>query len=205
MLTVHVDQHDDHMYTRAIFFLYIKIVLAITQLNANISLIFGFLYSLVHAFEDYFGSLEQESIRDNFVIIYELLDEMCDFGYPQITDTNTLHNVICIKEKYRLQLQNDAIKASKAIESVTGQVPWRNRDCKYKKNEVFLDCVEKLNLLINTDGTVLQSEIYGALKMKVYLSGMPELKLGLNDKIMMENKKRRKSTKTVERIRTKNE
>ena len=175
-----------------------KIVMAITRLNSNISLIFQFINSLIKVFEEYFGELEQESIRDNFVIIYELLDEMCDFGFPQITDAKTLQNFICIKEKHRLQLQLDIGKASKVVQSVTGDVPWRTRDCKYKKNEVFLDCIEKLNLLINSNGTVLQSEIIGSLKMKVYLSGMPELKLGLNDKIMMESKKRRRSTKTVE-------
>ncbi len=32
-------------------------------------------------FNEYFKELEEESIRDNFVIIYELLDEMMDFGY----------------------------------------------------------------------------------------------------------------------------
>ena len=40
--------------------------------------------------EEYFGELEEESIRDNFVITYELLDEVMDFGYPQISDTNIL-------------------------------------------------------------------------------------------------------------------
>lgn len=34
--------------------------------------------------------MEEESIRDNFVIIYELMDEMMDFGYPQTTDTKLL-------------------------------------------------------------------------------------------------------------------
>ena len=34
--------------------------------------------------------LEEESIRDNFVVIYELLDEFMDFGYPQTTDTGVL-------------------------------------------------------------------------------------------------------------------
>ena len=28
--------------------------------------------------------------RDNFVICYELLDEMVDFGYPQTTDAQIL-------------------------------------------------------------------------------------------------------------------
>ena len=34
-----------------------------------------FLYKFVSVLKDYFGTLEEESIRDNFVIIYELLDE----------------------------------------------------------------------------------------------------------------------------------
>jgi AP-1 complex subunit mu len=33
---------------------------------------------------------------------------------------------------------------------------------------------------------VLHSEIIGAVKMKSMLSGMPELKLGLNDKLLFE-------------------
>ena len=41
-------------------------------------------------FEEYFKELEEESIRDNFIIIYELLDEMMDFGYPQTTEAKIL-------------------------------------------------------------------------------------------------------------------
>jgi hypothetical protein len=39
---------------------------------------------------EYFKELEEESIRDNFVIIYELMDEMMDFGYPQTTESKIL-------------------------------------------------------------------------------------------------------------------
>jgi hypothetical protein len=41
----------------------------------------------VQVFSEYFKELEEESIRDNFVIIYELLDELMDFGYPQVSHT----------------------------------------------------------------------------------------------------------------------
>jgi hypothetical protein len=44
--------------------------------------------------EEYFGELDEESIRDNFVITYELLDEVMDFGYPQISDTNILKECV---------------------------------------------------------------------------------------------------------------
>jgi len=49
---------------------------------------------------------------------------------------------------------------------------------------VFLtSCV----LQVSVKGQVIRSEICGAVKMKVYLTGMPELRLGLNDKILFEN------------------
>jgi AP-1 complex subunit mu len=44
----------------------------------------------VQVLTSYFEELEEESIRDNFVIIYELLDELMDFGYPQFTETQIL-------------------------------------------------------------------------------------------------------------------
>ena len=44
----------------------------------------------LQVFTEYFKELEEESIRDNFVIIYELLDELVDFGYPQFTETKIL-------------------------------------------------------------------------------------------------------------------
>ncbi|PIO66496.1 adaptor complexe medium subunit family protein, partial [Teladorsagia circumcincta] len=49
----------------------------------------------------------------------------------------------------------------------------------------------------NANGTVLQSEIVGCVKMRVYLTGMPELRLGLNDKVLFEGSGRGKS-KSVE-------
>ena len=44
--------------------------------------------------KEYFRELEEESIRDNFVITYELMDEMMDFGYPQISEAKILREYI---------------------------------------------------------------------------------------------------------------
>lgn len=80
--------------TRQVQYLYIKhnnlYVLAITKRNSNAAEILLFLHKIVEVFTEYFKELEEESIRDNFVIIYELLDEMMDFGYPQTTETKIL-------------------------------------------------------------------------------------------------------------------
>jgi AP-1 complex subunit mu len=45
---------------------------------------------------EYFKELEEESIRDNFVIIYELLDEMMDFGFPQTTESKILQESVLL-------------------------------------------------------------------------------------------------------------
>ena len=70
--------------------------------------------------------------------------------------------------------------------ALTNAVSWRTEGIKHRKNEIFLDVIEKLNLLVSSNGTVLHSEIMGSIQMKSFLSGMPELKLGLNDKLMFE-------------------
>lgn len=40
---------------------------------------------------------------------------------------------------------------------------------------------------VSANGNVLRSEIVGSIKMRVFLSGMPELRLGLNDKVLFDN------------------
>ncbi|KEG04325.1 AP-1 complex subunit mu-1, putative [Plasmodium vinckei vinckei] len=153
-------------------------ILAITKKNSNATLIITFLYKLIQVLKDYFKVLEEESIKDNFVITYELLDEMIDNGFPQLSEVKILREYIKNKA-HQLTVKN--IKIPSAI---TNSVSWRNEGIKYKKNEIFLDVVESLNIIISSNGTVLRSEIMGCLKMKSYLSGMPELKLGLNDKLL---------------------
>jgi len=45
-----------------------------------------------------------------------------------------------------------------------------------------LDVIEKLNMLISANGNVINSEIVGKVVALSHLSGMPECKLGINDK-----------------------
>ncbi|CAH2273078.1 AP-1 complex subunit mu-2 isoform X2 [Pelobates cultripes] len=178
-----------------VHFLWIKhsnlYLVALTNKNANASLVYSFLYKVVEVFTEYFKELEEESIRDNFVIVYELLDEVMDFGFPQTTESKIL-------QEYITQQGNKLETAkSRVPTTVTNAVSWRSEGIKYKKNEVFIDVIESVNLLVNTNGSVLLSEIVGTVKLKVFLSGMPELRLGLNDRVLFELTGRNKN-KTVE-------
>jgi AP-1 complex subunit mu len=166
-------------------------LLALTKRNTNAAEILLFLHKIVEVFTEYFKELEEESIRDNFVVIYELLDEMMDFGYPQTTESKILQEYIT-QESHKLEVQ------ARPPIAVTNAVSWRSEGIRYRKNEVFLDVVESLNLLVSSNGNVLRSEILGAIKMKCYLSGMPELRLGLNDKVMFETTGRATRGKAIE-------
>ena len=73
---------------------------------------------------------------------------------------------------------------------MTGAVSWRRADIKYKKNEAFVDVVENVNLLMSAKGTVLRADVDGQILMRAYLSGMPECKFGLNDKLVLDKAER---------------
>lgn len=55
--------------------------------------------------------------------------------------------------------------------ALTNAVSWRSEGIKHRKNEIFLDVIERLNLLVSSNGTVLHSEIIGSIQMKSFLSG----------------------------------
>lgn len=166
-------------------------VVAVARGNPNVVLILTFLHKLKVVFEQYFKELEDESLRDNFVITYELLDEMMDFGYPQITEVKVLQEFIKT-EAHKLATQTSTKKKVDKLTDVmvptaaSNVVSWRPEGIKHFKNEIFLDVIEKLNILVSANGTVLSSEIIGRVRMRSYLSGMPECKLGLNDKDLFE-------------------
>ena len=118
-----------------------KSVLALSKRNSNASEIIIFLHRLTQVLVEYFKELEEESIRDNFVIIYELMDEMMDFGYPQTTESKILQEYIT-QESHKLEIQ---VRPPMAV---TNAVSWRTEGIRYRKNEVFLDVIESVNMLV---------------------------------------------------------
>ena len=56
-----------------------------TASSAVVNVEFWHLPQIVALFKNYFGGeFSEQSIKSNFVLIYELLDEILDFGYPQV-------------------------------------------------------------------------------------------------------------------------
>ena len=155
-----------------------------TKQNVNAAMVFEFLLKMCDVMQAYFGKISEENVKNNFVLIYELLDELLDFGYPQNTDTGILKTFITQQGIKSASREEQAAITSQ----VTGQIGWRREGIKYRRNELFLDVLEYVNLLMSPQGQVLSAHVAGKVIMKSYLSGMPECKFGINDKIVVDSK-----------------
>ncbi|KAL7422227.1 clathrin associated protein complex medium subunit [Cryptotrichosporon argae] len=159
-------------------------VVGVTKCNASAALVFEFLYRFITISRSYFGKLDEESVKNNFVLIYELLDEILDFGYPQNSEIDTLKMYITTEGiKSDLAVREDS---SKITIQATGATSWRRADVKYRKNEAFVDVIETVNMLMSKEGSVLRADVDGQIMMRAYLSGTPECKFGLNDQLKLD-------------------
>ncbi|KAG9394189.1 Adaptor Protein Complex 2 subunit, mu (AP2M) [Carpediemonas membranifera] len=161
-------------------------IVAVTELNPNAALVLEFLHTLGQVMESYCGStLTPDLVKSNCVVFQEVLDEVCDFGFPQTTDLEVLKSIITTKGLKKLDKKDQKEVTIQA----TGVVSHRQPGIKYAKNEVFIDIIEQVNLLLSAQGNVLRSDVSGTVHMKSFLSGMPECKFGLNDKLVIDNDK----------------
>lgn len=152
-------------------------------------MVFSYLNKLIEILVSYFKALDEESVKDNFVLIYELMDETLDYGYPQITETNLLKEYIKTESNKKKVNQVNTIdtKADTLISTLaTNLVPWRKEGILHPRNEIFMDVIERVTCLISSNCTTLRSEVQGVIKVKCTLSGMPKCTLGLNDKAYFE-------------------
>jgi len=141
---------------------------------------------MTKVFKDYCGVLTEESIRKNFLLIYELLDEMLDFGYPQITSTELLKN--CVHNE-AIEVAKPSIAAA-VIHTISGSSTTTKSSMlantpitlmntrsggSNSKNEIYVDIIERLTILFNSSGFIVNSSIDGSILMKSFLSGNDEI------------------------------
>ena len=48
------------------------------------------LYNFVSILEDYFGEVTETMFKEYMIMIYEILDEIIDFGYESLTTTEDI-------------------------------------------------------------------------------------------------------------------
>lgn len=182
-------QNPPVILVEGVSFMYIKhkdlFLVAATQGNPNAAMLFEYLFQKIRIMKAYLGEkFTDETLHANFTLIYELMDETMDYGYPQNCTVDVLKLYIN-QGDVRQNLQ--ALQTGAQLTSqITGAIDWRREGIRYRSNEVYIDVQETITLLASTTGTVLRGEIAGRVMMKTLLTGMPECKFGLNDKLIME-------------------
>lgn len=181
---------------------------------------FQYLESLDGLLSNFFTTnFNVRQLRTNKMVLNEIIDETLDFGIPQLTDYNLLHQYIKLKIEEEPQhnkdkqkssshlhnlknlvtgnnvdtnIQQDATKfapkediylKSKIIETLNDSVSWRPKGIHYKKNELFVDVIEKIRFIqdLNKDSSknIKYHQVEGSIMCKSYLSGMPVVEIGL--------------------------
>ncbi|KAJ8979046.1 hypothetical protein NQ317_010297 [Molorchus minor] len=129
---------------------------------------------------DYFSDCTESVIKENYVVVYELLDEMLDNGFPLATESNILKELI--KPSNILRTIANTVTGKTNVSDIlpTGQlsnIPWRRSGVKYTNNEAYFDVVEEVDAIIDKSGATVFAEIQGYIDCCIKLSGMPDLTL----------------------------
>ncbi|CAG8608996.1 12292_t:CDS:10, partial [Ambispora leptoticha] len=180
-----------------------------TRINVSPFTIYELLGQIAVLIRDFCGSLKEESLIVNSDLIYELVDEVIDYGYPQTTSTDQLINYVheepVLKQENILQsisnkLQPKILGASSINQqtkssSMGTTAMTINNNNNINRSVISLRDVKNKNVrtLINevyidvTErvGMTVRAEIEGSIQIKSYLTGnRPELRIGLNSNIL---------------------
>ncbi|KAG7262527.1 hypothetical protein CRUP_016817 [Coryphaenoides rupestris] len=153
---------------------------AVIQSEVPPLFVIEFLHRVVDTFQDYFGVCTEAAIKDNVVVVYELLEEMLDNGFPLATESNILKELIKPPTILRTMVNTITGSTNVGEQLPTGQlsvVPWRRTGVKYTNNEAYFDVVEEIDAIIDKSGSTITAEIQGVIDACVKLTGMPDLTL----------------------------
>uniref|UniRef100_A0A383VHW9 MHD domain-containing protein n=1 Tax=Tetradesmus obliquus TaxID=3088 RepID=A0A383VHW9_TETOB len=162
-------------------------LVATTRDNVSPSFVLEFLKRISIIIKDYCGSISEEAIRKNFPLIYELLDELLDYGLPQNTSTEALKTFVL--NEPTVVAPPASLKPlfglSKGPTGVFKSVLDTNRTDGKRRDEIYVDVVERLAVTFNAAGHAISSQIDGSIQVKSYLAGNPPLKIKLNDDLLI--------------------
>lgn len=154
-----------------------------TCANVSAGAALELLHRLCELMRDFCGVLSEEAVRKNFVLVYELVDEVMDFGYPQSSAVEELKAFVrsvpvLVDTETRSGLS--ALMASKTTSSKSANQSVAV-DRRALPDEIFVDLLESCTVIVSSAGSVLHQEVEGALVIKSFIKGHPKIKIGLNE------------------------
>lgn len=174
-----------HIQRNGLFFL------GVVQRDTMPMAVVDFLQRIYDIFVDYFGaSLGVSTLKAQFAIVYQLLDELADYGVPFTTEPNTLRDIVSAPSAvsgFAASMLGQS-QVADALPSAAGMdVDWRRREVKYRTNEMFVDLIESIHCIIDPNGSMVTSDVTATFDCDCRLSGMPDLTMYFNRPELMED------------------
>lgn len=137
----------------------------------------------------YFKTVTESTLRENFSIVYQLLDEMVDAGFPFTTEPNQLTDMIkppSAAQKF-VNAVTGKFSVRKNIHDSTSRIPWRSGAVKHINNEVYFDLIESIDCIIGSNEIMISCEVHGDVRCNSKLSGMPDMNILFNKPSMIDD------------------
>mmetsp|Transcript_65229 Transcript_65229/g.155802 ORF Transcript_65229/g.155802 Transcript_65229/m.155802 type:complete len:454 (+) Transcript_65229:93-1454(+) len=164
----------------------------------------------------YLGEVSEDTLRQNFSVVYLLLDEMIDSGFPFTTELNSLESIIAPPSAISKVVQVVAGSSTQVLSDVppealgqsspmtaissalgaatrtqiggaSAEVWWRRQNVVYASNEVYIDIVEAVDCICDGNGHMVSGGINGEILVNSKLSGLPEVLLTLRNPSILQN------------------
>ncbi|KAL1744615.1 Mu homology domain-containing protein [Schizophyllum fasciatum] len=121
-------------------------------------LAFAFIGTFIDILLEYFGSVSAATLKENFDVVYQLLEETLDAGgHPLTTSHNALRDIVLPPSLLTKLLNVTGANFTSSLNSggsaaggaFSSPIPWRKSGLRYNNNEVFFDVEEQLRAIVN--------------------------------------------------------
>ncbi|XP_036363231.1 AP-4 complex subunit mu isoform X1 [Octopus sinensis] len=176
-------------------------IMAVTTCNMSPIFLVEFLTRFFLICKDFCGVVSEDAIRANVLLIYEILNEILEFGYIQLATTDKIKPYIQsdpvlvlanrspaeeIASRLFFPLFQFGIETRVAPSSASSKPVVRTAvEQENRKNEIFVDVIEKMIVVITNDGLVSRMDVTGNINVKSFLSGNPVIKLAVNEDLTL--------------------
>jgi len=108
----------------------------ISAANMNCVMCIQYGVRLLQVIQGYYGRIDETVLKENFVALQEIIDDTMDFGYPQLTDTASLKEIVG-EGGLEVEALRSTADAERIATKIMGAIPWREEGLIYRVNELL--------------------------------------------------------------------
>lgn len=187
-VTPHFEEDGVHFYyihRGSLFFL------ATSASDVTTVAVIEFLSRVYSMTKDLCGVVTEESVRANFLPVFEMLCDAMDNGYPQVASTEGMKTFlqsetvsVGVPPSTQEEIASRIFGIDKRVASASAaQKPVVGSSV--DERGLYMDIVENLSIVTNSQGEVSHLKVKGTMSIQSYLPGSPVLKVALNEDLQI--------------------